>query len=187
MLSVSSPVIQAATIQTPIGPLTMLAADGQVCAAGFTEEIGALVKPLGPTLRATPVEVVGDLGPITDALAAYFEGDIHALDSIAVTLQAGAFKQRVWTALRAIPPGRPTTYRDLAIQLGGPTLARAVGMANATNPIAPIIPCHRVIGSDGRLKGYYWAIDRKRWLLDHERRHADRHESSGRRTRRSVD
>ena len=116
--------------------------------------------------------MVDDLGPITEALAAYFRGDVAALDGIPVSVQGGPFQERVWAALREIPPGQPTTYHALAVRLGGEKLARAVGMANATNPIAPIIPCHRLIGSDGHLTGYYWGLDRKRWLLDHERRHA---------------
>ena len=109
---------------------------------------------------------------ITVALAAYFAGDIRALDGIAASPRGGPFQQRVWEALRAIPPGHPTTYRDFGITLGGERMARAVGMANATNPIVPIIPCHRLVGSNGSLTGYYWGLERKRWLLDHERRHA---------------
>ena len=87
-------------------------------------------------------------------------------------MQGGPFQEQVWAALRQIPPGQPTTYRDLAIRLGGQRMARAVGMGCATNPIAPIVPCHRVTGTSGSLTGYYWGLERKRWLLDHERRHA---------------
>lgn len=171
MSTVSTRAIRAATIATPVGPLTILAVDGVVHAGGFTEEIGALASRLAPGVRTLPIESVRTLCPVTEALDAYFAGNITALDGIPVSLKGGPFQHRVWAALRAIPPGQQTTYRDLAIRLGGQSLARAVGMANATNPVAPIIPCHRLIGSDGRLTGYYWGVDRKRWLLDHERRH----------------
>ena len=179
MLAMSSPVIRSAMIGTPIGPLTILTVDDRVRAAGFTEDVGALLRPLAPSLRGLPVETVLDLGSITDALTAYFDGDLAAIDAIPVSPRGSDFQERVWAALRTIPSGQPTTYGELAIRLGGKQLARAVGTANATNPIALIIPCHRLIGSDGRLRGYYWALDRKRWLLDHERRHADRFLETG--------
>src|SRR5215208_7042890 len=172
MSTVLTPTLIATTMTTPIGPLTMVAFDEQVVAGGFTEDIALLTARLSPELRAAPPEPVADLGPISDALIAYFAGDVGALDRIAVSPRGGPFQRRVWEALRATPPGQPTTYRDIAIHLGGRQLARAVGTANATNPIAPIIPCHRLVGSDGRLRGYFWALDRKRWLLDHEQRHA---------------
>ena len=167
-----APRLRVSTMSTPIGPLTILAADGLVCAGGFTEEIDSLAVRLRPDLRSAPIARTDDLGPITEALTAYFAGDLASLNTIAVAPRGGPFQQRVWDVLREIPPGQQTTYRDIAIQLGGRQLARAVGTANATNPIAPIIPCHRVVGTDGRLRGYYWALDRKRWLLDHEQRHA---------------
>ena len=172
MSTVLSPAIFVSTTTTPIGPLTVLAVDGVVHAGGFTDDVRALAGGLAPDVRERPIEAVRDLGPITEALVAYFDGDLIALDGIPVSLKGGPFQRRVWAALRTIQPGQRTTYRDLAIRLGGERLARAVGMANAANPIAPIIPCHRLIGSDGRLTGYYWGLDRKRWLLDHERRHA---------------
>ena len=172
MSDVSPPTIQAATMGTPLGPLTILAVSGIVRAGGFTEGLGDLVNRLTPELRATPLEVVPDLGPITERLEAYFAGDVSALNDLQVAQPGGAFQQRVWAALRDIEPGAPTTYRDLAASFGNPHLARAVGMGCATNAISPIVPCHRVTGSDGKLRGYYWALDRKRWLLDHERHHA---------------
>jgi methylated-DNA-[protein]-cysteine S-methyltransferase len=159
-------------MQTPIGPLTMMAADDRVCAGGFTDSLDIIAALLGKPLRQAPIERVGDLGPITEALAAYFAGDLAALDRIPILVRGGAFQERVWSELRQIPPGQPTTYRSLAVRLGGQRLARAVGMGCATNPVAPIVPCHRVTGTSGSLTGYYWGLDRKRWLLDHERRHA---------------
>jgi methylated-DNA-[protein]-cysteine S-methyltransferase len=172
MSPVLTPTLLVSTLATPIGPLTLMAVDEKVLAGGFTDDVSALTRPLARVSQSMMVETVGDLGPITCALDAYFAGDLGALDAIPVSPRGGPFQQRVWEMLRTIPPGQPTTYRDIAMRLGGRQLARAVGTANATNPIAPIIPCHRVVGTDGRLRGYYWDLDRKRWLLDHERRHA---------------
>jgi methylated-DNA-[protein]-cysteine S-methyltransferase len=159
-------------MRTPIGPLTILAADGAILAGGFTEDVGSLASRLAPGLRDAPLQVVSDVGPITERLTAYFDGDVLALDGLAVAMHGGPFQQRVWTALREIRPGERTTYRDLAARLGSQNLARAVGMGCATNLISPIVPCHRVTRTGGNLAGYYWGLERKRWLLDHERRHA---------------
>jgi methylated-DNA-[protein]-cysteine S-methyltransferase len=167
------PTIQATTMTTPIGPLSILAVDGIVHAGGFTDDTRVLVSRLAPELRDAPIEAVPNLSPIAAALNAYFAGDLAALDSLTVTQPGGPFQQRVWQALREIRPGARTTYRDLATCLGGQELARAVGMGCATNLISPIVPCHRVTRTNGHLAGYYWGIDRKRWLLDHERRYAD--------------
>jgi methylated-DNA-[protein]-cysteine S-methyltransferase len=174
MTTVATPTILASVMQTPIGPLTIVTADDQVCAGGFTDDLRIVGAFRGKALRSLPIELVGDLGPITADLTAYFEGDVRALDRIPIVVQGGAFQERVWAALRQIPPGQPTTYQHLARRLGGQRMARAVGMGCATNPVAPIVPCHRVTGTDGSLTGYYWGLDRKRWLLDHEMRHAPR-------------
>lgn len=164
-------VIQWATLPTPIGPLTVLAAGGTVLASGFTEDVSVLAARLAPALRDLPLESVPDLGSISAALRDYFAGDIAALDVVPVEQHGGPFQQRVWAALRTLPPGEQTTYRTLATRLGGPQLARAVGMGCATNLISPFVPCHRVTRTDGALAGYYWGLARKRWLLDHERQH----------------
>lgn len=103
-------------------------------------------------------------------LAAYFDGDLAAVRDLPVAPRGTDFQARVWAALRRSEPGRTMSYRDLAQQLGlpGPAAARAVGAANAANPVALVIPCHRVIAADGRLLGYAWGVQRKRWLLQHE-------------------
>lgn len=90
--------------------------------------------------------------------------------SLPLDLQATAFQWRVWRRLQAIPPGETRTYRQLAGELGQPTASRAVGRACATNPVAPIIPCHRALRTDGNLAGYRWGLHRKQALLDLERR-----------------
>jgi methylated-DNA-[protein]-cysteine S-methyltransferase len=104
------------------------------------------------------------------ALRAYFEGDLEAVAGVPVETHGTTFQRSVWDALRQIPPGQTLSYGALAARIGRPTATRAVGLANGSNPIAIIVPCHRVIGADSRLTGYGGGLDRKRWLLAHERR-----------------
>jgi len=107
------------------------------------------------------------IAPVRRQILAYFDGE---LDDFHLTLApAGTdFQKKVWTALRQIPPGQTSTYAELGLKIGRPGSARAVGRANATNPICLIIPCHRVIGADGSLTGFAFGEDIKRRLLDHE-------------------
>ncbi len=102
------------------------------------------------------------------ALEAYLAGDLHAIDAIRVKACGTSFQQGVWTALRGIPAGGTLSYSALAAQLNHPRAVRAVGLANGSNPIAVVVPCHRVIGADGSLTGYGGGLERKRWLLEHE-------------------
>ena len=105
------------------------------------------------------------------ALADYFDGDLGAIDGLAIATGGTAFQRRVWQALRTIPAGATTSYGELAAVLSHPRASRAVGLANGSNPISIVVPCHRVIGADGSLTGYGGGLPRKRWLLDHERQH----------------
>lgn len=104
------------------------------------------------------------------ALDAYFGGDLRALDALEICPSGSPFRLAVWWAVRAIPAGTTTTYGSLAASLGRPAAARAVGRANGANPLAIVVPCHRVVGTDGSLTGYAGGLERKRWLLEHERR-----------------
>ena len=105
---------------------------------------------------------------ILRALDAYFDGDLAALDDVRVATAGTPFQRAVWHALRSIPPGTTRSYGQLASQLGRASACRAVGAANGANPVAIVVPCHRVIGADGSLTGYGGGLPRKRWLLDHE-------------------
>ncbi len=102
------------------------------------------------------------------ALAAYFAGDLAAIDRLEVETAGTSFQRRVWAALRTIPPGAPISYAQLAERIDQPRAVRAVGLANGANPVGIVVPCHRVIGSDGSLTGYGGGLERKRWLLAHE-------------------
>jgi methylated-DNA-[protein]-cysteine S-methyltransferase len=106
------------------------------------------------------------------ALTRYFDGELTALDTIPVAFRGTPFQEQVWTALRTIAAGTTLSYGALARRIGRPTAVRAVGLANGSNPIGVVVPCHRVVGSDGSLTGYGGGLERKRWLLEHEARHA---------------
>jgi len=109
---------------------------------------------------------------ITRALTAYFDGSIDELADIPVATGGTTFQREVWKALRAIPAGTTMSYGRLAARLGRPDSSRAVGAANGANPIAIVVPCHRVIGANGTLTGYASGLPHKRWLLDHEKHFA---------------
>ncbi|MFI5119283.1 MAG: methylated-DNA--[protein]-cysteine S-methyltransferase [Thermoanaerobaculia bacterium] len=103
-----------------------------------------------------------------EALERYFAGDLRALDAVEVDTGGTPFQRLVWTTLRRIPAGSTWSYARLAREIGRPSATRAVAAANGANPVSIVIPCHRVIGSDGSLTGYGGGLPRKRWLLAHE-------------------
>lgn len=105
---------------------------------------------------------------IRDALDSYFEGDTNALSGIECQTNGSPFQRQVWTALRDIPAGSTMSYAKLAAYVGKPAAVRAVGLANGANPLGIVVPCHRVIGSNGKLTGYGGGVERKAWLLEHE-------------------
>ncbi len=108
--------------------------------------------------------------PAGRALTAYFDGDLAVLAGLPTATNGGVFQRLVWDALRCIPAGETVSYGRLASGIGRPTAARAVGLANGANPVAIVVPCHRVVGADASLTGYAGGIERKRWLLAHEAR-----------------
>ena len=104
------------------------------------------------------------------ALGAYFAGDVKAIEGLSVVMGGTEFQRRVWVALRAIPAGETISYGVLAARIGQPTAVRAVGHANGANLIDIVVPCHRVVGANRSLTGYGGGLERKGWLLDHERK-----------------
>jgi methylated-DNA-[protein]-cysteine S-methyltransferase len=159
-------------IRTPIGRM-MIAADseGNLRAALFTDDEEVVRRQLRLQYgeKGFTLETASNPGGLSDAVAAYFAGDLAVIDSVKVETGGTAFQKEVWRALREIPCGTTTSYGKLAARIGRPAAVRAVGLANGANPVAVIVPCHRVIGSNGSLTGYGGGIERKRWLLDHER------------------
>ncbi|MGO8856912.1 MAG: methylated-DNA--[protein]-cysteine S-methyltransferase [Steroidobacteraceae bacterium] len=102
------------------------------------------------------------------ALEAYFEGNLAAIDRLPTAIHGTAFQCQVWDALRSIPFGQTISYATLAARIGRPSAARTVGLANGANPIAIVVPCHRVMAAHGALTGYGGGLARKQWLLAHE-------------------
>ena len=109
-----------------------------------------------------------DPGGLTRAMRAYFKGDIAAIDKLPVETAGTPFQTSIWQALRKIGRGGTISYAELARRIGKPRAIRAAGLANGQNPISIVVPCHRVIGSDGSLTGYGGGLPRKQWLLEHE-------------------
>ena len=160
--------ISYASMKTPLGPLTIVERDGLVVASGFAGEEDLLSRL--DEVDGTDVRRARSLGPITEALKAYFAGDVVALDSIKVEQPGTPFRSRVWRELRKVKPGRTVSYATLARRAGNAGAVRAAGTSCGTNRVAPIVPCHRAVRSDGSLGGYYYGLELKEWLLDHERK-----------------
>jgi methylated-DNA-[protein]-cysteine S-methyltransferase len=149
------------TVDSPIGPLTLTAADGLLTGVHMHEQRHA---------PAASTEWIRDdawFTQVTGQLEAYFAGELTTFD-LPMRLSGTEFQRKVWSGLQAIPYGETISYGELARRVGNPAASRAVGLANGRNPIAIIVPCHRVIGSNGQLTGYGGGIDRKVWLLEHE-------------------
>ena len=162
--------LQRDRLATPIGTLLIVADEhDRLCFVDFEEDENR-TRRLIPRYYGDGVCVAADRAPrkIRDSLEAYFAGRITAIDSIPVAKPGTAFQQRVWAELRRIPAGHTISYGALARRIGSPAAVRAVGLANGANPIAIVVPCHRVIGADGSLTGYGGGLYRKRWLLAHE-------------------
>ena len=160
-------------IDTPIGELAIVADEtGRLRAVEWTDHDANLQRSLrlhygtdGYSLTPAP-----NPGGLAAAIRAYFAGNLKAIDKLPVATGGTDFQRTVWRALRRIPCGETISYGELARRIDRPAAVRAVGLANGSNPISVVVPCHRVIGSDGSLTGYGGGIERKRWLLAHERR-----------------
>lgn len=158
-------------IGTPLGELFVVAdQDGNLRSTAWTE----YESYLRPSLElhygknGFTIQSARNPGGLTEAIARYFAGDLAAIDALPVRTAGTPFQREVWRALREIPCGTTISYAKLARQIGRPNAVRAVGLANGSNPVGIVVPCHRVIGSDGSLTGYGGGIERKRWLLRHE-------------------
>ena len=159
-------------ITTPVRTMMIASdADGNLRAALFTEEEEIIRRYLRLQVGANgfTLKSAGNPNGLTTAISNYFAGDLRVIDRLPVEMGGTPFQREVWSALRAIPCGSTTSYGELAEQIGRPKAVRAVGLANGANPVAVVVPCHRVIGANGSLTGYGGGIERKRWLLDHEK------------------
>jgi methylated-DNA-[protein]-cysteine S-methyltransferase len=152
-------------VPSPVGPLTIVARDGMI--TGLYMQ----AQRHGPDPATLSLPADADDEPFATAvsqLAAYFNGTLTEFD-LPLAPEGTPFQRKVWDGLRAIPYGQTVSYGELARSIGSPAASRAVGLANGRNPIAIVVPCHRVIGSDGSLTGYGGGLDRKQFLLSFER------------------
>ncbi|MBL8161636.1 MAG: bifunctional DNA-binding transcriptional regulator/O6-methylguanine-DNA methyltransferase Ada [Anaerolineae bacterium] len=161
--------IRYAAAQCALGWVLIGATAKGICAVRLGDTPEFLVSDLERSYPAATIESDTEgLGEWLAALLRHLEGQQPHLD-LPLDIRATAFQQRVWAALRAIPYGETRSYTQVAQAIGQPTAARAVAQACANNPVAVVIPCHRVVREDGSLSGYRWGVERKRALLDHER------------------
>jgi len=158
-----------ATLQTPIGPIEVVTKGLILCGITF-EGHGASTRAwMEKRFGEIAIEQHDSLGEVTDRITAYFAGDIRAVESLPVDTGGTTFQLLVWEALRKIKPGTTASYTEVAKTIGRENAARPVGMATGRNPIPIVIPCHRVIASDGTLGGSGGGLERKKWLLSHEK------------------
>lgn len=180
--------LKSETIDTPLGELEIITdPQGQLRALEWADFhhrlLQLLVRHYGPDQSSTlsaasPAKSNAKPGfslhqesveqNIKQRISDYFAGDLAAIDALPVATAGTEFQRTVWKMLRTIPCGHIMTYGQMAAQLGNPGASRAVGLANGSNPISVVVPCHRVIGSNGTLTGYAGGVERKKWLLVHE-------------------
>jgi methylated-DNA-[protein]-cysteine S-methyltransferase len=159
-------------IETPTGRMRIVSDEAErLRAVDWNDHEGRMLDLLrryyGP--HAVRLRKTAGRSGAAHALNAYFEGDLDAVAAVATETNGTAFQRAVWAALRRIPAGATMSYGALAAAIGQPNAVRAVGAANGANPIAIVVPCHRVIGANASLTGYGGGLHRKRWLLAHER------------------
>jgi len=156
-------VLHRTTIESPVGQLSLVATDTTLVAVLWPEERDGRVKfPVVATAGSNEVLVT-----TAEQLGEYFDGKRRSFD-LPLELRGTAFQQQVWQSLADIPFGETSTYGKQAAAIGRPRAIRAVGSANGRNPLSIVLPCHRIVGADGKLTGFAGGLDTKRWLLDHE-------------------
>ncbi|HEX4166591.1 MAG TPA: methylated-DNA--[protein]-cysteine S-methyltransferase [Bryobacteraceae bacterium] len=161
-------------IDTPIGEL-MIVADqhGNLRAIDWSDHEARMRRLLDlhyPKIKFT-LDPVPNASDLARAIGSYFAGELTAINNLPVETAGTPFQREVWRELRKVPCGATVSYAELAERIERPNAVRAVGLANGSNPVGIVVPCHRVIGSGGSLTGYGGGIERKRWLLEHEAKH----------------
>ncbi|MEO6866129.1 MAG: methylated-DNA--[protein]-cysteine S-methyltransferase [Gemmatimonadaceae bacterium] len=157
----------SSTMMTPIGELLISACAEGLSSIRFEGTWTRLMSPIESTDESADERAIAILRLALAELGAYFDGTLHSF-SVPCFLQGTSFQKSVWTALQNIPYGQVTSYQGIADRVRNRKAVRAVGAANGQNPVPIVIPCHRVIGSDGSLTGFGGGIERKQWLLEHE-------------------
>ncbi|WP_422035629.1 methylated-DNA--[protein]-cysteine S-methyltransferase [Reyranella sp.] len=158
-------------LATPVGELLIAAdRDGRLRAIDWSDYESRMRRLLDRyyCVGRYTISAGRDPGGLTKAMSAYFKGDIAVIDTLPAETTGTPFQRGVWQALRGIKSGTTISYAELARRIGSPRAVRAAGLANGQNPIGIVLPCHRVIGSNGTLTGYGGGLPRKKWLLEHE-------------------
>ncbi len=158
-------------IDTPVGEMLVVADhQGNLRAVDWADHEARMRGLLQVHYRKDGfrLEAARDPSGLAHALSSYFAGNLTVIDNLPVQTAGTPFQREVWRALRQITCGTTISYAKLAVRIGRPKAVRAVGLANGSNPVGVVVPCHRVIGSDGSLTGYGGGIERKYWLLEHE-------------------
>ncbi|MHB1500796.1 MAG: methylated-DNA--[protein]-cysteine S-methyltransferase [Candidatus Dormibacteria bacterium] len=158
----TDPLVRYSLVGSPLGTILLIGGPAGLSGLHFADHEHA------PTIGAGWVREDASLAPVAQQLEEYFAGTRLSFE-VVLDLRGTPFQMLVWQALLGIGPGTTSTYSQVAHEVGRPGSARAVGAAVGRNPVSLVVPCHRVVGSDGTLVGYGWGLDRKRWLLRHER------------------
>jgi methylated-DNA-[protein]-cysteine S-methyltransferase len=162
--------LEIASYATPLGRVQMALQSGQLCTLTLDQAFPPFAWQLERRFPVFAKQSTSDAaGRVKRALDAYFAGDLRALAALPIDPGGSEFQRAVWNALCAVPVGETVSYGALARAIGRPQAARAVGAACGANPVWLVVPCHRAIGSDGHLVGYAAGLERKSWLLAHER------------------
>src|SRR5260370_29838025 len=151
-----------AVIDSPIGPLTLVTEDGKL--AGLYMDVAEHEPDEASLGERVSVDDDAVLSAAAHQLARYFAGELTSFD-LPLNLEGPSFQRTVWAGLLEIPYGETISYGELARRIGQPSASRAVGLANGRNPVSIVVPCHRVVGSDGSLTGYGGGLPRKQYLL----------------------
>jgi methylated-DNA-[protein]-cysteine S-methyltransferase len=154
--------MEVTDFEAPIGTIRFAVSDGRLAAMRPAESWE------GPDATMSGRDTSG----VAVVLKRYFAGEVGALDELDVEMSGTPFQVAAWQGMRKIEPGTTRSYAELADRVGAPRAVRAIGTACGRNPIGLVVPCHRVVRTDGGLGGYGWGLDRKRWLLDHEARYS---------------
>ena len=160
--------LESSIYKSPIGDIQLLIAEGKLCYMDFADNIDRMHRLLKRRFREYEIVEGADHRQMHKRLDRYFAGKPDAFNNVSLDAGGTAFQRKVWNELRKIPKGKTLDYSTLAKRAGNGKAVRAAASSNARNPVSIIIPCHRVIGKDGSLRGYAGGEHRKQWLLEHE-------------------
>ena len=162
-------------VDTPIGRMLLVADEsGKLRALDWEDYEERMMRLLQRHYSAAGYRLTPKRNPhgLADRMRRYFAGEIGVIKDIETATAGTPFQRSVWKALRDIPNGAAISYGTLAQRIRKPNAVRAVGLANGSNPVGIVVPCHRVIGANGSLTGYGGGLERKKWLLEHEKKHS---------------